>query len=103
MYIYIMSLKVPGFKGIMELDLTNVDKRLHSEMKRQHEIDIEEYKVEQEELPEKLRYENTVIRAEKLIEMDAQIMKRKREIFLEKQRIEDENRYKRFINSQLNQ
>ena len=98
-----MSLKVPGFKGIMELDLTNVDKRLHSEMKRQHEIDIEEYKVEQEKLPEKLRYENTVVRAEKVIEMDAQIMKRKKEIFLEKQRIEDENRYKRFINSQSNQ
>jgi|TARA_Y100000389_G_C17366532_1_gene466629 hypothetical protein len=98
-----MSLKVPGFKGIMELDLTNVDKRLHSEMKRQHEIDIEEYKVEQEKLPEKLRYENTVVRAEKVIEMDAQIMKRKKEIFLEKQRIEDENRYKRFIDSQLNQ
>lgn len=103
MYIYIMSLKVPGFKGIMELDLTNVDKRLHLEMKRQHEIDIEEYKVEQEELPENMRYENTVVRAEKLIEMDTQIMKRKREIFLEKQRIEDENRYKRFIDSQLNQ
>lgn len=98
-----MSLKVPGYKGIMELDLTNVDKILHSEMKKQHEIDIEEYKAEQEKLPKKLRYENTVVRAEKAIEMDAQIMKRKKEIFLEKQRIEDENRYKRFIDSQLNQ
>lgn len=98
-----MSLKVPGYKGIMELDLTNVDPKLHREMKKQHEIDIEDYKAEQEKLPKRLRYENTIVKAEKVIEMDAQIMKRKMEIFLEKQRLEDEDRYKRFINSQSNQ
>lgn len=98
-----MSLKVPGYKGIMELDLTNVDKILHSEMKKQHKKDIEDYKIEQSKLPKRLRYENTIVKAQKVIEMDSMIMKRKQEIFLEKQRLEDEDRYKRFINSQLNQ
>lgn len=98
-----MSLKVPGYKGIMELDLTNVEPKFHKEMKKQHKKDIEDYKMEQSKLPKRLRYENTIVKAHKVIEMDAQIMKSKQEIFLEKQRLEDEDRYKRFINSQLNQ
>jgi hypothetical protein len=98
-----MSFIVPGYNGIMDLDLTNVDKRLHSVMIEQHEKDIEDYKAEQAKLPKRLRYENTIVKAQKVIEMDSMIMKRKQEIFLEKQRLEDEDRYKRFINSQLNQ
>lgn len=98
-----MSFIVPGYNGIMDLDLTNVDKRLHSVMIEQHKKDIEDYKEEQAKLPKRLRYENTIVKAQKVIEMDSMIMKRKQEIFLEKQRLEDEDRYKRFINSQLNQ
>ena len=98
-----MSFIVSGYNGIMDLDLTNVDKRLHSTMIEQHEKDIKDYKAEQEKLPKRLRYENTVVKAQKIIEMDSMLMKRKKEIFLEKQRQEDEDRYKRFINSQLNQ
>lgn len=98
-----MSLKVPGYKGIMELDLTNVDPKLHREMKKQHEEDIKKYILEQKELPEKLRYENTIVKAKKVMEMDSLIQTRKQEIFLEKQRLEDENRNKRFINFRSNQ
>jgi hypothetical protein len=98
-----MSFIVPGYNGIMDLDLTNVDKSLHSVMIEQHKKDIEDYKIEQSKLPKRLRYENTIVKAQKVIEMDSMIMKRKQEIFLEKQRLEDEDRYKRFINSQLNQ
>tara|TARA_Y100000992_G_C21264811_1_gene493391 strand:- start:245 stop:541 length:297 start_codon:yes stop_codon:yes gene_type:complete len=98
-----MSFIVPGYNGIMDLDLTNVDKRLHSVMIEQHEKDIKDYKIEQSKLPKRLRYENTIVKANKVIEMDSMIMKRKQEIFLEKQRLEDEDRYKRFINSQSSQ
>ena len=98
-----MSFIVPGYNGIMDLDLTNVDNSLHSVMIEQHKKDIEDYKIEQSKLPKRLRYENTIVKAQKVIEMDSMIMKRKQEIFLEKQRLEDEDRYKRFINSQLNQ
>ena len=98
-----MSFIVPGYNGIMDLDLTNVDKNLHSVMIEQHKKDIEDYKAEQKKLPKRLRYENTIVKAQKVIEMDSMIMKRKQEIFLEKQRIEDENRCKIFIDSQLNQ
>ena len=97
-----MSLKVPGYKGIMELDLTNVDPKLHKEMKKQHEEDIKNYILEQKKLPKRLRYENTIVKAQKIMEMDYMIQKRKQEIFLEKQRLEDEDRYKRFINFRSN-
>ena len=98
-----MSFIVPGYNGIMDLDLTNVDKSLHSVMIEQHKKDIEDYKIEQSKLPKRLRYENTIVKAKKVMEMDSMIQTRKKEIFLEKQRLEDEDRYKRFINSQLNQ
>ena len=95
-----MSIIVPGYKGIIDLDLTHIDKRLYSEMKRQHEEDIEEYKKEQDALPEKLKYENTVVRAENILKMDEQIMKRKKQIFLEKQKKEDEANYERFLKNE---
>ena len=98
-----MSFIVPGYNGIMDLDLTNVDPKLHKEMKKQHEEDIKNYILEQSKLPKRLRYENTIVKAKKVMEMDSMIQTRKKEIFLEKQRLEDEGRHKRFINSQLNQ
>ena len=61
---------IPGYNGIIPLDLTNIDKKYHSILINRHHNDIELYKEEQARLPKHLRYENTVIRAEKLIKMD---------------------------------
>ena len=59
---------VKGYNGIMDLDLTHVPEKLHKELIVQHHRDIMDYKVEQANMPERLRYENTVLVAEKRIE-----------------------------------
>jgi len=38
---------VEGYKGIMDLDLTNVREDLKKELVKQHQKDIDEYKTEQ--------------------------------------------------------
>ena len=55
---------VKGYNGIMDLDLTNVPVKLHKELIKQHHKDIKDYKLEQAKLPEKSRYENTVLIAQ---------------------------------------
>ena len=47
---------IDGYKGIMPLDLTNVDEKLHSILIKQHYKDIHLYKIEQAKLPKKLQY-----------------------------------------------
>ena len=61
---------INGYKGIMKLDLTNVEKKYHKLLIDQHYKDIKLYKQEQHELPTHLQYENTIIRAEKIQYMD---------------------------------
>lgn len=68
---------VKGYKGIMDLDLTHIDIKYHKSMIQQHKKDIKLYKQEQSKLPEHLQYENTIMRAERVIEMN-QIYKLKK-------------------------
>ena len=70
---------VKGYNGIMDLDLTNVPVKLHKELIQQHHKDIKDYKLEQAKLPEKSRYENTVLIAQEK---------------MEKTRLADANRYR---------
>ena len=58
---------VPGYKGVMDLDLSLVAKENHAVVLKQHDKDIKSYKLYQESLPEHLRYDNTVVIAEKVI------------------------------------
>lgn len=51
---------IPGYNGIMPLDLTHIDPKYHREMIELHKKDIDNYKEEQEKLPPRLRYENSV-------------------------------------------
>ena len=51
---------IKGYLGIMDLDLTNIHSVNHKALIKQHYKDIENYKIEQANLPEKLRYENTI-------------------------------------------
>jgi hypothetical protein len=84
---------IPGYNGIIPLDLTNIDKKYHSILINEHHNDIELYKEEQARLPKHLRYENTVIRAEKLIKMDEDARKLQLELARKQQEIHDKRRY----------
>lgn len=58
---------IKGYQGIMDLDLSSIDPKFHKEMIDLHSQDISDYKIEQQERPSKLRYENAIVRAYKTI------------------------------------
>lgn len=68
---------VKGYNGIMDLDLNLVPKEFHKEATEQHLKDINEYRLEQAKLPVKIRYENTVLKAETLRKIDAIAIKQR--------------------------
>jgi len=88
------ELIIPGYKGIMDLDLTNIDSKFHHEMVNLHSQEIEEYKKEQLQRLKHIRYENCVKRILDQFKRDQEIVK-KRE--LEKKRKKDEE-YQKWIN-----
>ena len=51
---------IAGYKGIMELDLSNVHPAHHKELIKLHNKDIEEYKLYQSSLDTEMQYENTI-------------------------------------------
>ena len=51
---------VKGYKGVMDLDLTNIHPVFHKSLIDQHKKDIEKYKLYQQTLEPELRYENTI-------------------------------------------
>ena len=66
-----MSQKIiKGYKGIMDLDLTNVDSKYHKELIEQHKKDIDQYMLDEEKLPTNKRYENTVGKAYQKLEYE---------------------------------
>ena len=76
-----MNKIIPGYKGIMDLDLTNVEPKLHKIMIEQHQEDIKLYKIEQSKLKPSLQYENTIERVKKLHKFEDEMirLRRKRE------------------------
>jgi hypothetical protein len=48
---------IPGYFGIMDLDLTNIDTQFHKEMINLHFQEIKEYKKDQLQRPKHIRYE----------------------------------------------
>ena len=65
---------IPGYKGIMDLDLNFVDPKFRKVAAAQHMKDIDLYKAEQFKLKPHLRYENTVERIEKIHELEQSIL-----------------------------
>lgn len=59
---------IPGYHGIMDLDVTHMDQKYTKQAIEQHFNDIKKYKAEQELLKPEHRYENTVIRMNKKLE-----------------------------------
>ena len=81
-YLYIinkMSKKkiIKGYKGIMDLDLTNIQEEYKKDAVEQHYREIEEYKKEQRERPPHLRYENTIERIKKQQDLENRILSQK--------------------------
>ena len=76
---------VKGYKGIMDLDLNLMPEQFWKDAIEQHEKDIKEYKIEQKKRPERLRYENTVVKANKLHEIDSAAAQKRKEMKMEEQ------------------
>ena len=90
---------VPGYNGIMPLDLNLVAPKFWKIATNQHYKDIYEYKKEQSLLPKKLRYENTVARIQKSKQkfdeiVNKRVLKIKQEID-----IQDQKRIEHFYNN----
>ena len=56
---------IPGYHGIMDLDVSNMDPRYIKQAIEQHVNDIKIYTAEQAKLKPEHRYENTVMRIDK--------------------------------------
>lgn len=67
------KLIVPGYNGIMDLDLSRIDPKHRRQAIQQHERDIALYCAEQELLKPEHRYENTIIRVQKQLEYEKRI------------------------------
>jgi hypothetical protein len=83
---------IDGYKGIMPLDLTRVDKKYHNEMISLHLKDIKEYKKEQYLLKPKQRFENSIQRILEQLERDKEII-RLRQFQIEQEKIEYYEKY----------
>lgn len=59
-----------GYRGVMALDLTAIPPKFQPQAIERHLKDIDEYRRDQTERPERLRYENTVTRIERAQRMD---------------------------------
>lgn len=84
---------IKGYKGIMDLDLTNIDPIHHKSLIKQHKRDIINYKRYQENLHEELRYENTIGKIEK----DREYFFEKRELELQQKKLEEDNKFREII------
>ena len=56
---------IPGYHGIMDLDVSNMDPRYIKQAIEQHNNDIKIYNAEQAKLKPEHRYENTILRINK--------------------------------------
>ena len=56
---------IPGYQGIMDLDVRNMEPRYIKQAIDQHHNDIKIYTSEQSKLKPEHRYENTVMRIDK--------------------------------------
>lgn len=84
---------IKGYKGIIDLDISNIPEIHRKEIIKKHHEDIEEYKKYQETLRPEYRYENTIEKIQKLQEKERKILdKHIKEEIEEKYKL-----YKKFI------
>ena len=83
---------IDGYKGVMDLDLSLVPEKFIKITIDQHLEDIKEYIKYQSQLKPHLRYENTIMRMEKVHKMDKYAQKQRNKLILEKQEKDDQLR-----------
>ena len=88
-----MNKIIPGYKGVMDLDLTNVDTVLHEQLINDHYKDIKLYKIEQSKLKPEQRYENTIERIHKMHKYESTMI----QLQNEKAKIEQDKKDKLMI------
>jgi len=88
-----MNKTIPGYKGIMELDLSGVHPSHHRELIKQHKQDIENYRQYQESLEPELRYENTIHK----ILTDKAFYDKIRDAKIEQKKTEENNRFRELL------
>ena len=69
---------IKGYKGIMDLDITNVDEKYHKVLIEEHLRDIRKYKKEQALLKPEMRYENTVGQALQWLQYENEVREKRR-------------------------
>ena len=67
---------IPGYQGIMDLDLTTIPIHLHKETIALHQKDIKEYKIEQAQRPKHLRYDYVMRRVNRILENTQKLTER---------------------------
>ena len=90
---------IPGFQGIMDLDLTRVHRKHHADLIKQHIKDIHDYKLEQAIMKPRLRYENTILKAMQVHKLDEDAAKMKAAKEKEKIARQDKDRNDRYQRS----
>ena len=60
-----------GYHGIMPLDLADIDPAYRAQATERHKLDIRIYREEELLLPQHLRYENTILRVQRIHAMDS--------------------------------
>ena len=88
---------IPGYKGVMPLDLSGVDPKYYDIIIKQHEEDIKEYNKYQDTLPKKLKYENTTEKAMNLLKKDREWLAR----IANKNRLEEIEKDKKYYEGKI--
>tara|TARA_B110000879_G_scaffold209755_2_gene298224 strand:- start:7472 stop:7759 length:288 start_codon:yes stop_codon:yes gene_type:complete len=73
---------IKGYNGIMDLDVSNMDPKYVNQAILQHNNDIKNYIREQNELKTEMRYENTILRINKLHKMDTYYLQKRTEQYV---------------------
>lgn len=94
------NLIVPGYKGVMELDLTIVDPKYHKDVITQHHKDIDDYKCREKTLKPNMRYENTILKIEKIQQRERKILDQQLNEKRLQQKKQDDERYMIFLKNQ---
>lgn len=75
---------IKGYKGVMDLDLSNINSQFHKSLIEQHYKDIELYKIEQSKLKDELKYDNGVGLALRKMENENKIIAKRFKLYNKK-------------------
>ena len=94
------NMLIPGYKGVMDLDLTIVDPKYHKDVVTQHNKDIDEYKSREKTLKPNMRYENTILKIQTIQQRHRIILDKQLNEKRLQQKKQDDERYMIFLKNQ---